>query len=76
MKQNTESLLEAGRDVGLEIRVEKTKYVIVSRHPYSVQNQNTRIANESFESVAKFKYLGRALTNQTGIRDEIKSRLN
>jgi hypothetical protein len=32
-------------------------YMIMSRHPNSGQNQNIRIANESFENVAKFKYL-------------------
>jgi hypothetical protein len=57
IKENTETLLEAGRDIGLEINAEKTKYMIMSRHPNSGQNQNIRIANESFESVAKFKYL-------------------
>jgi hypothetical protein len=48
----------------------------LSHHPNSGQNQNIRIANESFENVAKFKYLGMALTNQNGIDDEIKRRLN
>jgi hypothetical protein len=48
----------------------------MSRHPNSVQNQNIRIAKESFENVAKFKYLGTTLTNQNDIQDEIKSRLN
>jgi hypothetical protein len=48
----------------------------MSRHPNSGQNQNIRIANESFENVAKFKYLGTTLTNQNDICDEIKRRLN
>jgi hypothetical protein len=64
IKENSETLLKASRDIGLEINAEKTKYMIMSRHPYSGQNQNIRIANESFENVATFKYLGTTLTNQ------------
>jgi hypothetical protein len=48
----------------------------MSRHPNSGQNQNIRIARESFENLPTFKYLGTTLTNQNDIRDEIKSRLN
>jgi hypothetical protein len=73
---NIEALLEARRDVGLEINAEKTKYMIMSRHQNSRQNQNLRIANELFVKVAKFQYLGTTLTNQNDIHDEIKSRLN
>jgi hypothetical protein len=76
IKENTESVLESGRDVGLEINAEKTKYMIMSRHPNSGQNQNIRVTNGAFENVAKFKYLGTTLTNQNDIHDEIKSRLN
>jgi hypothetical protein len=76
VKENTETLLEASRDIGLEINVEKTKYMIISRHPNSGQNQNIRIANESFEKVAKFKHLRTTRTNQNDIHNEIKSRLN
>jgi hypothetical protein len=76
IKENSETLLEASRDIGLEINTEKTKYMIMSRYPNSGQKQNIRIANESFENVAKFKYLGTTLTNQNDIHDEIKSRLN
>jgi hypothetical protein len=50
--------------------------MIMSRHPNSGQNQNIRIANETFQNVAKFKYLETTLTNQNDIHDEIKSRLN
>jgi hypothetical protein len=76
IKENTETLLEASRNVGLEINAEKMKYMIMSHHQNSGQNQNMRIANESFKNVTKFKYLWMTLTNQNGIHDEIKSRLN
>jgi hypothetical protein len=42
----------------LEINAENTKYMIMSRHLNSGQNQNIRIANESFENVAKIQILG------------------
>jgi hypothetical protein len=32
VKENTETLLEASRNVGLEINAEKTKYMIMSSH--------------------------------------------
>jgi ribosomal protein S2 len=70
-----EYLFEASRDVGLETNTEKTKYMNMSRHPKSGQNQNIRKTNESFENVTTFKYLGGTLTNQNDIHDEIKSRL-
>jgi hypothetical protein len=63
-------------DTGLEINAEKTKYMIMSRHPNSGQYQNIRVANESSENVAKFKYLGTTLTNQNDIHDDIKSTLH
>jgi hypothetical protein len=64
-----ESYKLVSRDVGLEINTEKTKYMIMSRHPKSGQNQNVRTVNESFENVVKFKYLGTMLTSQNDIHD-------
>jgi glutaredoxin-related protein len=74
IKENTETLLEVSRDVGLEINAEKSKYMIMSRHPNLGQNQNIRTANESFENVAKFKYLGTTLINQNDFM--MKSRID
>jgi hypothetical protein len=47
--------------------------MIMSRHPNSGHNQNIRTANESFENVATFKYLGTTLTNQNDIHDESRA---
>jgi hypothetical protein len=38
IKENSETLLEASRDIGLEINAEKTKYMIMCRHPNTGQN--------------------------------------
>jgi hypothetical protein len=49
IKENSETLLEASRDIGLKINAEKTKYMIMFCHMNSGQNQNIRIVNELFE---------------------------
>jgi hypothetical protein len=74
IKENSEILLEASKNVGLEINAEKTKYITISRHPNSGQNQNIGIVGESFEKVARFKYsyFGTTLINQNDIHDEIR----
>jgi hypothetical protein len=66
----------AGDDLEHFLRASSRKYMFVSRHPNSGQNQNIRTANESFENVAKFNYLGTTLTNQKDIHDKIRNRLN
>jgi hypothetical protein len=63
IQKNTEALLGASKEVGLEVNSEKTKYMLMSRKK-AVQRQSIKIANRSFESVAKFKYLGTTLTDQ------------
>jgi hypothetical protein len=74
--ENIKTLLGVSRDVCLEINAQKTKYMIMYRHQNSGQNQNIRIANESFEKVAKFKFFGTKPTNWNDIHDEFKNRLN
>jgi hypothetical protein len=43
IKENIETLLGASDDVGLQIHTEKTRYMIMSHHQKSGQNQNMRI---------------------------------
>jgi hypothetical protein len=72
IKKNTEILIDASKEVGLEINVGKTKYMLLTRHRYMGQNRHIGIANRSFENASQFKYLGTTVTNQNLIREEIK----
>jgi hypothetical protein len=75
IKKNTETLIYASKEVGLEINVEKTKYMLLSRHQNVGQHRDIRIVNRLFENVSQFKYLGKTVTNQNLIQEEIKRRL-
>jgi hypothetical protein len=50
--------------------------MLMSRSQKVGQKRSIKIANRSFEKVAKFKYLGITLTDQNCMHEEIKSRLN
>jgi sorting nexin-29 len=75
IQKNTEALLDAKKEVGLEVNSEKTKYMLMS-HKKAGQKHSIKIMNRSFEGVAKFKYLGTTLTDENCMQEEIKSRLN
>jgi hypothetical protein len=50
VKQKTEALLAASKEIGLEVNAEKTKYMVMSRNRNAGQNHNTKIDmhNKSF----------------------------
>ena len=55
--------------------ITKTKYMVMSRDQNAGRIQSVRIDNSTFERVEEFKHLGKTLTNQNSIAEEIKSRL-
>jgi hypothetical protein len=48
IKKNTQTLIDASKEVGLEVNVEKTKNLLLSRHQNAGQNNNIKIAYISF----------------------------
>jgi hypothetical protein len=75
IKKNTETLIDASMQVGLEINVEKTKYMLLSHHQNAGQNHDIKIANIWFGNVSEFKYFGMTITIQNLIQEEIKRNL-
>ena len=49
--------------------------MVMSRDQNAGRIHRVRIHNSTFERVDEFKYLGKTLTNQNSIAEEIKSRL-
>jgi hypothetical protein len=46
IKKSTETLADASKEVGLEISVEKTKYMLLSRHQDVGQNRDMKNSNQ------------------------------
>jgi hypothetical protein len=76
IKKTAETLIDASKEVGLELNVEKTKYILLSCHQNAGQNRGIKITNRLFENVAKLRSFGTTITNKKLIQEEIKSRLN
>jgi hypothetical protein len=49
---------EAGKEIGLEVNTEKTKYMLLSRQQNTGQNRDIKVGNRCFGNVEQFKYLG------------------
>src|SRR5215470_8129366 len=75
VKENSEALVVATEEIGLEVNADKTKYMVMSRDRNAGRDDSVKIDNSSIERVEEFKYLGTTLTDQNSIQEEIKSRL-
>jgi hypothetical protein len=75
LKENTQALLVANKEIGLEVNAEKTEYMVMSRDQNARQNRNIKVDNKSFERVEQFKYIGTTRIKQNSIQEAIKTRL-
>jgi len=67
-----DKLIEIGGCYGMEMNVEKTKVMRISRQPFPVK---IMIDQKQLENVESFKYLGSILTNDGRCTCEIKCRI-
>jgi hypothetical protein len=51
IKKNAEELMIGSKEIGLEVKGEKTKYMVMSRNQNAGHNYNINIDNKSFERV-------------------------
>jgi hypothetical protein len=65
-------LIEIGRCYGMEMNVERTNVIRISRQPYPIK---IMIDQKQLENVEYFNYLGSMITNDARCTHEIKSRL-
>jgi hypothetical protein len=57
IKINAENAIDASKEVGLEICLEKSKYMLLSHHQNVDQNRDIKIVNRSFGTASQFKYI-------------------
>jgi hypothetical protein len=69
----TETVIDAGKEVGLEIIVEKTNYILLPSHQNAGPNRNMNIKYTSFQDVSQFRYLGATVTNHNLIQEKINA---
>jgi len=73
--ENIEALIVDSTKIGLEVKADKTKYIVMSQDQNAGRRYSMKIYIISFENVEEFEYLGTTLTNQSSIREEIKKRM-
>jgi hypothetical protein len=53
-----ETLIDASKEVGVEVNTEKTKCMLLSRHLNAGQNHDIKIANRCFWKYGKVQIFG------------------
>jgi hypothetical protein len=75
IKKNTDSLVIASKEIGLEVNADKTKYMVMSRDQNAGRSHEIKTDNSCFERVEQLRYLGTTLTDHNFTQEENKCRL-
>jgi len=73
VEKSAENVVVASKEIGLEVNVDKSQYMVTSGDQNAGRSYSINIDNISFERVEEFKYLGTALTNQNCSQEELKA---
>ena len=57
----------ASKEIGLEVKADKSKYIVMSRDQNARRSHNMKADNRAFERMEEFKYMGKTNTNQNSI---------
>jgi hypothetical protein len=71
IKKNTEALAVTCKEIGLELKADKTTYIVMTGDHNAGRSCNKKL----IIAPLKRKYLGTTITNQNSVQEEIKSRL-
>ncbi len=74
VKENAEALVVATKEFGIEVNVDKTKYMVMSREQTAGLSHTLKFDSSSIERVKELKIFGTNLANQNSINDESKNR--
>jgi hypothetical protein len=71
----TEALVDASKEIRLEVNADKTKCMLMSWDQIAGHNYCIKFGNKSFEILEQLKYLGTTVTHQNTILEEINGSL-
>ena len=57
IKENTEALIVASKEIGLEVNIDKTKYMVMSRDQNAGRSHVMKTDDSYFEREDEFKYM-------------------
>jgi hypothetical protein len=76
IKKNTDALVAASKEIGLEVHADKSKYIVRSRDQNAGRSYKIKTDNSSFECVEHFNYLGTNYRNTVVVRKKLRADLS